>query len=163
MKLDRRVVALAAVTALTFGMPTAAHAGSGSGKGKATAAQQQKAVKAKADAARKKAEEARKKAEAARKQEAVPGTVKEVGATGLTVTRKVRGVTVDRALVLAPDAVVKRDGATISLADVKVGDHVVAHVRSVGGALKVVKLNVERRVVAPPVSDTPTATIGIVS
>jgi hypothetical protein len=123
------------------------------------AAQQQKAAKAKAEAARKKAEAARKKAEQA-KHEAVPGTVTGVGTDSITVARKKHGATVSRTLSVASDAVVKLDGARITLAQVQVGDHVVAHVRSVGGALKVVKLNVARKV-APTPPATSTATIGI--
>ena len=166
MKLDRRVVALGVVAALTFGTPAAAHAGSKSashGKKASVSAQKAKANKAKADAARKKAEAARKKAAEARSRFTFPGTVVSVSATGLTVTRKERGVVVQRSFVMDPAAQVKRDGVRVSLAAIQPGDHVMAQGRRVDGQLRVLKLNASSPVagVQPPVSDTPTATIVI--
>lgn len=167
MKLHRSVVALSAAAALTLGMPGAAYAHAGhSHKGKpkaASAQQQQKAAKAKAAAAAKR-EAARKKAEQARARFTFPGKVISVDATGLQITRKERGVVVTRSFVLAPNAVVKRDGVQIPLASVVAGDHVVAQGRKVNGVLTVDKLNVARATTpapAPVLSDTPTATIVI--
>lgn len=163
MKLHRSAVALVAAAALTLGMPAAAHAAPTSGKTKAAA--QQKAAKAKAEAARKKSELARKKkAEAARSRFAFPGTVTAVSATGLSITRKERSLTVVRSFVLAPNAAVQRDGVRIALADVRVGDKVVALGRRVEGRLVVDRMNVATAAVvapAPVVSDTATVTIVI--
>lgn len=164
MKLHRSTVAVCAAAALTFALPTAAHAAPAKAKGKAAAAQQQKAGKAKAEAARKKAEAARKKAAEARSRFTFPGTVTAVSPTGLSITRKERGVTVVRAFVLAPHAVVKRDGVRIPLSAVGVGDKVTAQGRRVDGVLTVEKLNVAAGTVttpapAPVVPDSATATI----
>ena len=154
MKLSTRALAVTAAVALTLSTPVAAHAGgpgSGKAKGKTAAAQQ---AKKKADADRK------KKAEQARAKFTFPGKVASVSADGLRITRKERGVVVTREFVLDAAAVVKRDGARITLADVQPGDHVVAQGRKVDGVLRVFKLNVESAVAPAPVETaTPTATI----
>lgn len=160
MKLHRSAVAVCAAAALTLTLPSAAHAGGHStsaAKGKAAAAakhQAQKAAKALAEAARKRAAEAKA-------HFTFPGTVTAVSATGLSVSRKERGVTVVRSFVLAPDALVKRDGLRIGLAAVQVGDKVVAHGHRVGGQLVVSRVIVAPATVVPVVSDTATATIVI--
>lgn len=157
MKLDRRVVAMGAVAALTLATPSAALAAGKSAPSKSKVSNAQ-AAKAKAAAAAKR-EAARKKAEEARAKFTFPGTVVSVSATGLTITRKERGVVVQRTFVLDSTAVVKRDGVRVALADVKPGDHAMAQGRKVNGVLTVFKLNVSSPVPAPVVPDTATATI----
>lgn len=165
MKLHTRVVAVGTVAALALAMPTAASAAGKPdkpgkpAKAKPAAAEkgQTKALGARLDRAK-----GAKKAAEERGRFTVPGTVSAVDAATSTVTisRTQRGVVVNRQLVVAPTAEIKRDGVRISLAEVQVGDHVAAHVRRVDGKLVVVKMNVES-LVSEPVSDTATATITI--
>lgn len=156
MKLHRSVVALGAAAALTLSLPAAAHAAPASkAKGKTVAAQKQAAAKAKAA-------EARKKKDEKKRHEAFPGTVTAVGAGTVTISRKVRGVTLARTFHVAPGAVVKLEDARVSLAQVQVGDKAVAHLRRVGGAVTVVKLNVDRPAAPAAPAAPDTATVGIV-
>ena len=153
MKLVSRAVALGAVAALTFAVPTAAHAGSAGNHAQA-------AAKAKAND---KAEQGRKKAQQARSF-AFPGAVTAVTGSTITLSRKERGVLVSRTFVLDSGSKIKRDGANGALADVRAGDRaVVVGVRR-DGVLVVRKLHVRSATptTAPTASPSPSASPAIV-
>jgi hypothetical protein len=162
MKLHTRLVAVGTIAALAMATPAAAHAAGkpdkpAKGKPAAAAKGQAKALGAQLDRAR-----GAKKAAQERGRFALAGTVTAVDAATatVTITRKQRGVVVDQQLAVDPAAQIRRDGLAIALADVQVGEKVVAHTRRVDGKVVVVKLNVASQV-SEPVSDTATATITI--
>jgi hypothetical protein len=162
MKLHTRLVAVGTVAALAMATPAVAHAAGkpdkpAKGKPAAAAKGQAKALGAQLERAR-----GAKKSAEERGRFVVPGTVTavDVATSTVTITRKQRGVVVDQQLVVDPTAQIRRDGVVIALADLQVGEKVVAHTRRVEGRVVVVRINVASQV-SEPVSDTATATITI--
>jgi hypothetical protein len=152
MKLDRRVVALGAVAALTLGTPSAAFAAGHGSSSKAKGGHSAQAGKAKEAAKKKKDEKARV---------TFPGTVVSADAASITVSRKERGVVVQRTFVVDARTEVKKDGVRGTTALAQPGDHAVVHARRVDGRLVAHKVNVSAPTAAVTPPDTPTATIVI--
>ena len=156
MSISTRVLVVALATAVAVGPATAASAGGpGKSKGKASVSTSDHG---------KKHGESRKAA--ARARFTVPGVVATTpGAASLKIARKERGVTVVREFVLAPKAVIKRNGKRVSLAAVRSSDRVVAKGARIDGRLVVAVLKVEgRRAPAAPVApadDSAPATVPV--